>query len=267
MIIEINGKVLNDHILKPQIQGLDKPEIRTSSGNYSGRDGGWIASQFYKYRVITINGELNERTCANLETARRELVEALPIRTALPMFITTFAGTMYYADVYVIDLKMDIVGSRFQEFQLTLMSPDPYLYGADSYIEQIIYKLVGGGYTFPYILPVTWAAGSTPTLVNNTSNILTYPIITLPGVFTNPRIQNNTTGQYIELAVTTATGDEIVIDMKNRTVTLNGGSILPYKSGNWWWLVPGTNMIELTSGSGSDDTEGTIKYRLAYDGI
>lgn len=274
MIININSKVLNKYILKPSIQGLEKPEIRTASGNFSGRDGGWIASQFYKYRVITINGVLNEETCANLETSRQELMAALPIRTALPMFITTFAGAIYYADVYVIDLKMDIVGAKFQEFQLTVMSPDPYLYDAgdgtdpdSGFITQTIYKLVGGGYIFPYILPVIWEAGSTPTLVNNTSDVLIFPIITLTDTFTNPRIQNNTTGQYIELAVTTTTGDEIIIDMKNRTVTLNGGSILPYKSGNWWGLIAGANMIELTSDGGGDNTEGTIKYRIAYEGI
>lgn len=272
--IRLGNLVLSQKEIGTSVKGLGSPSVRTSSGNYSGKDGGWISGQFYSTRQIVITGEFNSRNCSNLEAKKQEIITSLPIRTLIPMFITSFSGKVYYADVYFIDLQMDIEGSTFAPFQLTLLAPDPYLYDAgdgidpdSGYITQTIYKLVGGGYVTPYILPVVWDSGSTPTSIDNTSDIYIYPIITLNGTFTNPIITNNTTGQFIQIGITTTIGDEIIIDMKNRTVILNGGSILPYKTGSWWGLQTGINMVQLTSGSGGDNTEATLKYRIAYEGM
>ena len=271
--IKLGDIVLDSNILTPPIKGLGKPNIRTASGNFSGKDGGWISSQFYSTRQIVIDGSFVDKNCANLEAKKQEL-EALPIRESIPMFVTTFSGDIYYADVYLIDLKIDIEDKIYVPFQLTLLAPDPYLYDAgdgidpdSGFIIEQINKLVGGGYEFPYILPVVWSAGSTPTSINNTSDVLIYPIITMTGKFTNPRFTNNTTGEFIEIGVTTTTGDIIEIDMKNRTVTLNGGSILPYKTGSWWGLQSGINIIQFESDSGGDDCCAQLKYRIAYEGI
>lgn len=272
--IRLGDLILGIKDLEPPVKGLGKPSVRTSSGNYSGKDGGWISGQFYSTRQIVITGSFTARSCALLEAKKQELLDALPIRTLIPMFVTTFTGKIYYADVYFIDLQMDIEDNIYAPFQLTLLAPDPYLYDAgdgidpdSGYITQTIYKLTGGGYVLPYILPVIWETGSTPTSVNNTSDIYIYPEITFTGKFTNPIITNNTTGQFIQIGVTTTVGDVIVIDMKNRTVTLNGGSILPYKTGSWWGLQPDINMIQFTTGSGGDDCCAQLKYRIAYEGI
>lgn len=272
--IRIGDLVLDDTILLPVVQGLSKPKVRVSAGDYSGRDGGWLSGQLFKSREIVIQGEFNEGNCADLQLMREALEDALPIRQSIPFFVTNFVGATYYADVYFVDLQMDISDKFSAPFQLTLLAPDPYLYDAgdgidpdSGYITEVIYKIVGGGYVTPYILPVTWDPGSTPTIVDNTSDVYIFPEIVLTGQFTNPRITNNTTGQFIELGVTTTTGDVIEIDMKNRTVTLNGGSILPTKTGTWWGLQSGENAIELTTDSGSDAMSGIIRYRIAYEGI
>jgi len=252
MQVKIGGVTLKSHEITSPIEGLSKPKIRSSIGNFSGKDGGWLSSQFYSYREVVINCVINRRNCLDLDTERETLLSNLPIRQPLPFFITTYGGKTYYADVYVIDVQSSYESPLQAEYQITLVAPDPYLYDAgdgvdpdSGFIIQNVNKLVGGGYTFPYILPVEWGIGSTPTSVDNTSGVYIYPIITLNGKFTNPVIRNNTTGYQIELDITTGITDEIIIDMKNRTVTLNGGSILPFKSGSWWGLQDGVNMIQM----------------------
>jgi len=271
MIVTINSLVFGANTklaLSPPIQGLSIPPVRTSSGNYSGRDGGWLSSQFYSPREIVINGSVNGSTCAEAEAIACGLIEALPIRTPLAFDFSPDTGDEYSTEVYFIDIKMDIVSKKQIPFQITLVAPDPYFYkNSGAWIEEDIEKIVGGGYVTPYILPVEWDASSQPTIINNPTNTDIFPQIVLEGKFTNPRVANLTTGQFIQANVTTTDGDIIIFDLKERTITLNGGSILPTRSGTWWGLVQGDNTIEFSSEGGDDDTSGIIRYRPAYSSV
>lgn len=280
MIINLNGLEFSEYgtgfILGTPVQGIIAPPIRTPSGNFSGRDGGWVDSQFYASREIVLNVSIDGNSCDDAAGMACQLQESTPIRQALPLTITTSSGDSYYADVFHINTEFDVNDERFHTFQITLLAPDPYFYGVASgsldptgWIEHTIYKIIGGGYPTPYILPVVWAPGTTPTNVNNPSSIIYYPQIVLQGRFTNPRITNNRTGEYVQLDATTSNGDTVVIDHYNRTVTLNGGSILPQRTpgSTWWGLLPGNNSISLTSDSGDDEMEAIIRYRIAYTGV
>ena len=280
MRVELNDSVVLDGYglggiyLAPPIQGLGIPPIRTADGQYSGRDGGWVASQFFSSREIVINGYLYGRDCEEADELRCQITNSLPIRQSIPFVFVSQTGQRYYADTYLRNLDFDIVSKIYARFTITLVAPDPYLYdgGTDDdpgngWIEQPIYKIIGGGYVTPYVLPVPWAASTQPTIINNPNDVLIYPQIVLEGAFTNPQIINETTGQIIGANMTTTTGDVIVFDLKERTVTLNGGSVLPFMTGSWWPLVQGDNYISLMSYGGSDDDEGIIRYRIAYTGV
>lgn len=280
MNITINGLTIgldNPYIkLAPPVQGLFSPPLRAPVGNLSGTDGGYVNPQFKAPREITINGFILADSCDVAFQARCQLQKALPIRQMLPMFIETLNGKTYFTEVSLLDLKMDYERAKYQEFQITVVAPDPNFYDAgdgidpdSGWIEQIIYKTMGGGYVTPYVLTVEWRPGQTPAVVTNTGNIWIYPQIVLEGKWTNPRITNTTTGQFVELSVATSSSDKIVIDMKARTITLNGYSILPYRhpDSSWWYLDFGDNIITLMSTSGSDEQVGIIRYRQAYTGI
>jgi len=282
MNVSINGLDIGSNgvslFLSPPIQGLATPLVRTSSGNFSGRDGGWLSTQFYAPREIVVNGTIMASSCDEAEELRCQLLEALPIRTSLPFIFTTESGANFYTDVYFINLEMDVINDIHAPFQLTLLAPDPYFYRVGSgsgttdptgWFTDTLYRIIGGGYVTPYELPVDWAPGSTPTVINNTNGIDVYPQIILEGVFTNPRITNETTGEYIEITATTTSTDTIIIDIYARTVTLNGGSILGSLliGSSFWSLEPGNNSIALTTDSGSDEDEAIIRYRIPLTGV
>ena len=121
-----------------------------------------------------------------------------------------------------------------------------------------------------YVVPVQWVDGQMATVINNMGDVATYPIITLVGITHNPIIRNLTTNSKVQLSrTTTSASDSIVIDMKQRIITLNGVSIAADRSldSTWWDLAPGDNLIVLESDNSGDISLGSIKYKVGYRGI
>lgn len=263
--------------LESPISGLDKPPIRMGADDWSGRDGGYVSSQFYSSRVIVLSGFYKADTCEEADEIRLTLSEYLPIRTSLPMYIETFSGKLYFTQTYLKDFKMDIIGATYGKYQITLVAPDPLLYDAgdginpDSGWQTLdVYKLIGGGYITEYDMPVQWTPGTTPTVAVNSGDIIIYPQFKITGAVQNPRITNHTTNKFVQVNITTTSpDDELIIDMGQRTITLNGGSVLSYRTLDsiWWGLELGNNVIEYTSDGSGDINFGTLRWRTAYQGI
>jgi len=279
MQLKINGLTLggsSKYQIQAPLSGLEKPPVRMGSGEWSGRDGGYVSSQFYGSRVITISGFYKAASCDEADELRSDMAEALAIRQSLPMFITTFGGKKLFTQTYLKDLKMDITSDIFGIYQITLVAPDPLLYDAgdgvdpDSGWQELpVYKLIGGGYVTAYELPVQWEPGTTPTVATNNGDTFIYPQFKSVGEVTNPRITNLTENKFVQVNVTTnSPDDEIIIDMGARTVTLNGGSILSFRTldSQWWGLPTGNSVIQFES-DGVDDVEvGTLRWRNAWQG-
>lgn len=280
MLFRLNGLELGqgtDYHIEAPVSGFDKPSIRMGDGNWSGRDGGYVSSQFFAKRVIVLNGFYKADTCEEADALRATLIDSTPIRQSLPLFVTTFSGLNYFTQTYLQDFKMDIVHDKFGKYQITLVAPDPLLYDAgdgldpDSGYQNLnVYKLIGGGYITEYGMPVTWTPGTTPTVATNDGDIIIYPQFKITGAVQNPRITNHTNNKFVQVNITTTNPtDELIIDMNQRTITLNGGSVLSYRTSDsiWWGLEIGNNIIEFTSDGPSDVDHGTLRWRAAYQGV
>lgn len=262
--------------IQKSISGLDSADLRLAGGNFSGRDGGYVSSQFYARRTITFNGFYIASTCEEADELRANLAKSLKIRKLLPLYIQTFSNKHYLAEVFLEDYRSNIVAPNHGEFQITFIAPDPFLYdagdGADpftGYLQALFYKPESGGYEIPYELPVEWAVGNTSTPINNEGSVAVYPQIVLENTYTNPIIHNATTGKFLALNVETEDGDKIIIDMKNREITLNGVSIAADRTidSSWWALEPGNNYVILETDSTDDKNWGLIRWRQGYEGI
>ncbi len=270
------GGVSKYQLLAP-LSGLDGAPIRMGQGVWTGRDGGYVSSQFLGNRVIVFKGFMIGASCEELDELREDLVAAMPIRQTLPLYINTHGGRNLVAETYLQDVKMDVLaGGLYAEFQITLLCPDPLLYEAgdgldpdSGYIEVPVYKLIGGGYITEYGMPVTWTPGTTPTFAINSGDTTIYPQVTYTGIVTNPIITNVSDNKFVRINITTVPGDVLVIDMYRRTVTLNGGSVLSFRTldSTWWGLLPGSNIIQYTSSSGGDAAFATVRYRNGYMGV
>lgn len=262
------------HFIIKGVSGLGMADIRTSSFLFSGRPGGMITDQLLGFRNISITAEIgaNDMTLAQHELDRQALLDALPIGETIPIYITTFAGTEYRIDVNVTDAKVEYKQRGYRsDVLIQLTAGDPLFYSTDGGDEQSanVNRLVQGGYVTPYILPVEWEVGGAPTIVNNSGNANYYPVVTLHDEALNPVITNLATGESFGLDLTMLDGDEVVIDMYNRTVTLNGSDILGNKTDDsiWWALFPGDNPIMLDTDTADDPVTATITWRNGVTGI
>jgi hypothetical protein len=170
---------------------------------------------------------------------------------------------------------MDITSPLAGVFQITLVAPDPFLYDAGDGIDPDsgwqalpVYKLIGGGYVTEYDMPVQWTPGTTPAVAVNNGDVLIYPQFKIVGPVINPRITNMNENKFVQINITTGASDELIVDMGKRTVTLNGGSVLSFRTldSTWWGLSPGNNTIQYESDGPSDVNFGTLRWRTAYQG-
>lgn len=276
MIITLNDFELNSRdsrfYLDEDVQGLSLPEVRTSSGVYSGRDGGYIGAQFYGMRQLSLVGRVFGSDIVEIEQKRRELQDALRVK-AITMRVTTTAGYTYL--IYCNLLKFDMPIKRevnIAPFKIELLAADPIIYDdtAGTALSATLNKVTGGGYNTPVVYPVLWQAGAQPTTVVNGGNTAVKPTITLTGSAHDPVIYNNTTGRLLRLEdFTMSASDTLVIDMRARTVLLNGGSVFHKVSADsqFWGLEVGDNNLILDSNSGSDTVSALIEWRSGYIGI
>jgi hypothetical protein len=278
MIITVNGFTLNDPTsgsgcyLDEPVDGLGLPQMRTSSGNYSGRDGGYVGAQFYSVRLLSLTGHMFGADAPGLDTIRKNLAAAVA-SSPIIVNITTNGGAMYTLTAYLDTLDMPISQApNVANYKLSLIAPDPNIYDNSSggALSTTVPLTAQGGLRWPITWPIQWLGGSGATTVTNTGNVAIYPKIVLTNVMTNPTITNSTTGQFFTLqGLTTVAGDVVTIDMLNRTVLLNGGSVLAYmtSTSSWWPLLPGGNSISLTTVSSGDTVTANVTWRPAYRGI
>ena len=271
MNITINGLQLGAGTpfqIEAPVEGLETPPIRTSQQNYSGRDGGIVNGQYYSPRLITISGFIIGGTCESHESARRDLQDALPIREDLDVTISTFSGIEYVTTVRVMDIKMPIIDPKGSKFKIDIFASDPNLYLSALNTVQIPIES-GGGFILPVVFPIVFASGSNPTIVNNTGSVVVYPIFTITGEALNPVITNVDTGEKIDMNLTMTGTDELIIDMLNRTITLNGSSVISYRTtdSDWFGLEVGNNRFSYSTDDLTDTGIAEISWRTAVTSI
>lgn len=257
------------------ITGLGIADIRTSNFLFSGRSGGLVTDQLLGFRTISITGKIGQVSGSRQQHQldRAALIEAMPIGETFPVYITVFSGDVYRIDVNLTDLKLEYMPSGYMsDFLIQLTAGDPLFYstaGGDEQTATVSLQAQTGGYVTPYDLPVDWETGAQPTIVTNSGNATVFPIIELHDEAHNPRIANQTTGETFGLDLSTADGDIVIIDMAQRTVTLNGSNIMGNRTddSSWWGLTPGDNSIVLTSNTSDDNVYAELTWRNGVTGI
>lgn len=120
------------------ISGLESPAYRNGTGNWSGTDGGYLATQFYGARTIVIAGTYidkkancsyeNETSSQFDNLARLYIRSRLPIRKEQLIRIFMDNGMTFFTKGYCTALNMEYHYSGYGDFQITMYCPDPALY-------------------------------------------------------------------------------------------------------------------------------------------
>ena len=107
-----------------------------------------------------------------------------------------------------------------------------------------------------------WEEGGTKgaTIVNVDAIDNTYPVWGLTGPATNPTLSVLTTNTALTYNGTITASQKLVIDMFNKTATLNGTSVIGNISGDFVYMAPGTNRLAYTAGN-TDAPDSTIYWQ------
>lgn len=114
-----------------------------------------------------------------------------------------------------------------------------------------------GGMIFPATFPLTFTSSQQTELsVSNDGNMSAYPLLTVTGPITNPRIDNITDGTFIQVNLPLAPGEQLVIDTAERRVLLGGTASRAHLLAPGFTfprLRPGVNVVRLSGTWGTGE--------------
>jgi hypothetical protein len=249
--VPIVGQPIYD-VLK--VSGLDLGNIRTSMRIAEGEDGGTVEGEYLDPRTIVFEGVVFCHSSDSIEALLDNLkANYQPTRNSQPLYIKAPGTEQRIVYCKSLGVKYDLDQARrynSTSFQIILQASDPVIYG--STVKPIYGTLSSetiGGHGFDHAFDMGFGgvttSGSQITIVNE-GNKAVGAVINLLGPVVNPRLVSDTTGKTLSLTLTAGTSsDTISVDLKKRTVKLNGasrrGSVVD--ENGWFLIVPGTNVL------------------------
>lgn len=257
------------------VSGLEFPEVRQGQYDNPGEHGGTVSNNLYGGREITLEGYVYAENMAQYETRRRDFLEALTLdrdENALPIsrtfYFTTMDDLALQCEVYIRRVRFKRKNPLQARFSIDLFAPDYLLYSQNFQLKTIT-RASGGGAIYPVIYPVIYdpSVGGSEIVVN-AGSAESWPTIFLNGPLINPIIQNDTLNRYIELMLTIPAGDQVTIDMQQKTILRGTMSVIANKTSGskFWWLAKGSNLIKLFTGSSSDTGNAQLRHQDAHIG-
>lgn len=258
------------------IEGLlGLPDIVSSDQERLRRHGLRAGDDFLRGRGVIVTLEVYGDSEAAFTSAITNLREALrpgidpePLVFQFPS-VAGGGKIQLEARVRAIDWPVSIRHfHRLDEITVEFYSADPRLFSASVSTETVNLPSAGGGLSFDATADFSFGATSTggEFSLTNDGNFQAPVVFRINGPVQTPRLIHNGLGKELELDLTLASGEYILLDSESRTVLL-GGTASRYSkltSGSEWWdLEPGVNQISFrgaTTGAGT----ATATFRSAW---
>ena len=251
-----------------EVRGAGIPALQHDTVRTPGRDGATYVRTILDQRFLVVDLWLLATSFADLQVQRRTLIAALNPKTGV--------GTLKYtpdATLYAIDCLVER-GVGFTQYRGPLMEratisfrcPDPTWRTLPQNEETIDNS--GSGLSVPITVPLSFADGMGTTVINNTGDVDSLPVITVPGACANPIITNTTTDKKLQfVGLTLSGGETLTIDCDARTAEVDGASVIAKLSSDseFWALEPGNNSVTFSIASG--DVDATVKYFTRFLGV
>jgi phage-related protein len=255
------------------VDGLEAlPNLRSQDDNRGYADGMFSGRDFYAGRTVTIMfntfGADGVSAQQNYNTIQSYLLPqtsgTTPLYFLMPPSNTEFLNARVRALRTVVD--PDYTYGKITS-QVEFFCPNPTYFSNNEQTALLLYSPpTGRVYNRTYNL--TYGGGSVvvTTTITNNGWANAYPTITLNGPITNPVLGNSTQGYALNFVGTFSSSDNLVVDLYNKLITLNGTPARNLLlSGDWFWAQPGNNDFYLTgTGTLSGTTQATVTWNSAY---
>lgn len=233
------------------ISGLDLPGMRSADVPRPRTDGEFVGLDIMSGRDIIVDFTIGPDG-ASLPINLAALAAAtVPSQTTETPFYLKLPDTGLLVSMcrarrrnFNVDTP-NYVGGLLQSAPVMWHATDPNFYSAPTIAQTVGLPTPGVGLTFNVTFDTTFGGASSGGLLLavNGGNRTCWPIFTITGPCTNPRIQNLVTGAQLAFGITLVSGDTLVIDTDLHSIVLNGGAARRNA------LVPGSTFFGCTPGT------------------
>lgn len=261
------------------IEGIYTPTTNATSQKAPFQDGStFLGSTFNEREIVLTVGYIGAFSLAGIQTYRRALQVACNPkendRLGEGVLSITENGVTRQFRCVVDSVAMTAISrqERKNETVITFLCSDPYAYSTTVNNQGFTIALPTYSWTFPHKVGAN--TGFTVTglggvdVVSN-GDEATGVVATINGPCDNPKLANNTTGEYVKINKSLVSGDVLEIDMENNTVTLNGTTAIRYMdiASSFWKLQPGTNLVKFSEDNLSSTATASISWQDRYIGF
>jgi hypothetical protein len=265
-----------DWIVTEEVGWSDTAPVRMSIADREDAHGGVSGPVWRGARLISLKGIALATGRLGMLYAKERLRACADGGAAMfPLTVTEEHMTRMCWVKQFAETRIRDKGAVAFDWELSLRSDDPFRYATDVTSVPVslpstptggwVFLPSGVGMNWPLTLGTDIAGGLG--LAMHPGNAAVYPTLTIVGPLTNPTVENRATGQLISLNVSIGIGDQVLIDMGARSLTINGASRFDVLSNtsSWWQIQPGMNEIRFTAATGPTDTPTlTVTYRPAW---
>jgi hypothetical protein len=250
-----------------EMEGFEYPSSRISIEDVSGaRSSVYITSKAGRRR-LSWQGVF----IADFLESRRALESVLRQGSQKTIKFTTCDELDLQADVAIENLLTPYKLGR-TKYIIEAVAADWRFYSQTLHTSSTSTTTILGGFGIPAAIPLDMSGGVGSVdgdIIDNAGTEITEPIFVINGSGTSFTITNVTTGDEMIIDYTLTASDYITIDVKNRTIVLNGTTNIysALTSGDFFSLDPGENSLAFFATGSDVDTELTTSWRDAYIGI
>lgn len=234
-------------------------------------DGGIYTGEIVQPRNIVLNILIYR----DLERKRNRI---------LSFFLPRSTGTLTYTGDMVsrkIDYRVESINIPdsnvpYKIITVSLICPDPYFRDVDEFSKNMAGKTPL--LTAPFVLLPHGSALSALVLkheaaiinegVKSTGMVITF---LAKGEVVNPRLDNLTTGEYIQVNVTMSQGQRLIVNTNrgNKRITLDGANISNKKDrmSTFVQLIPGENILKYSAQSGQTNLDVFPRWSAEFTGV
>ena len=276
--MEYNGLLMGgetDYNIRAISGLLDMPDIVSADQSRLRRHGLRAGDDFLQGRAVTITLEVYGSTAPLFASAVQALKLAFrPGQAEIPLVFQIPAicnGVKFQVNARPRRVSWPVNMEHFfrkPELVVEFYATDPRLYAAAVGQNSASLPTAGGGLSFNATPDFSFGATSTGgelTLTNN-GTFSTPVVFRIHRPVQTPTLIHNGLGGELELGITVANGDFLVLDSASRTVLLNGTADRYYTlaaDSVWFDLEPGDNYISFR-GATTDVGSITATYRSAW---
>lgn len=276
------GVILNDDLIAPgypfvdiaTVKGLDSAPFRETKRDHEGVDGGFLDAEFETGRDITLDGTIYSNG-TYLESYLDSLkANFAPVTSPIPFYLLTETGEarLLFVKPRGVHYDWDVYRRLgYSPAQFLMYAEDPRIYSANLQTFTLpVGALTFSGFGFSLGFPFGFGGSSLTTdgqYVTNSGNRPAPAILTVApssGTLSNPTIVNDTTGNTLTFIIDITFPDQLVIDLGNHTVRLNGVTNRrnTLQAPDWFLLSPGQQFIRFRADAGTGNL--TIQFRSAW---